>query len=166
MHRSVFRAVVLAVIVVLALVSVTGVSANVFDQNSAAGKKQHPRTCSLATLNGRYLTADSGTLLPHAFGVNAPTLSAAAGFRAFNGDGTGNDTITLRVNGEIQFDNIAVNTTYTVDPDCTGTVKVQLPQGRPGPTFDIFVAPDGEMFASIATDTGNYPSSIALRVSE
>ena len=131
-------------------------------QGPAASNK-HPRTCSLATLKGRYLFADKGTLLPPAFGVTTPTLAADAGFEVFNGDGTGTDTVTLRVNGVIMFHNIVVPTTYTLDPNCTGTITVHVPGGG-GPTFDIFVAPDGEAFSSIATDPGNYPSRIELRV--
>jgi streptogramin lyase len=133
------------------------------DQSSAAGKKTP--TCSLATLKGQYIFADAGTLLPPAFGVTAPTLAADAGFETFNGDGTGPDIVTLRVNGVIQFHNIVASTRYTLNPNCTGTITVSV-NGGPGPTFDIFVAPDGEAFSSIATDPGNYPSRIERRVNE
>ena len=126
-------------------------------------KEHHARTCSLATLKGRYIFADAGTVLPPAFGVKVPTLAADAGFEAFNGDGTGTDTVTLRLNGVIQFHNIVVPTTYTLNANCTGTIAAHVPGGG-GPTFDIFVAPDGEMFSSIATDPGNYPSRIEQRV--
>ena|SRR5437762_3072995 len=131
-----------------------------FSRSFAASNK-HPRPCSLATLKGRYLFADKGTLLSPAFGVNTPTLAADAGFEVFNGDGTGQDTVTLRVADKIVFHNIVVDTTYTVNPNCTGTITVTI---KGGPTFDIFIAPDGEMFSSIATDPGNYPSRIELRV--
>jgi hypothetical protein len=133
----------------------------VVDQGIAAGRKHSP-TCSLATLNGRYMFADAGTILPHAFGVKVPTLAADAGFETFNGDGTGMDTVTLRVDGVIQFHDGAASTKYTLEPDCTGTIAVTV-NGNPGPTFDIFVSPDGKAFSSIATDRGNYPSRIELR---
>src|SRR2546423_380597 len=55
--------------------------------------------CTLKTLKGRYLVADKGTILPPAFGVTAPTPGANAGFHLFNGDGTGIDMVTFRVNG-------------------------------------------------------------------
>jgi len=102
---------------------------------------------------------------PPAFGVTAPTLAADAGFETFNGDGTGTDIVTLRVNGVIQFHNFVASTRYTLNPNCTGTITVSV-NGGPGPTFDIFVAPDGEAFSSIATDPGNYPSRIERRVNE
>lgn len=143
----------------IGFVLVAGFSAA--DQGIAAGKKN--TTCSVATLKGRYIFADAGTLLPPAFGVQAPTPAADAGFEIFNGDGTGTDIVTLRVNGVIVFHNIVASTTYTVNPNCTGTITVTV-SGRAGPTFDIFVAPDGEAFSSIATDPGNYPSRIVRRV--
>ena len=77
-------------------------------------------------------------------------------------DGNGKFTITAGVNSFAG--NIVPNPpkgitgTYTLDANCTGTIVV-----KGGPTFDIFVAPDGEMFSSIATDPGNYPSRIELR---
>ena len=38
-----------------------------------AGEKEHEPTCTLKTLKGWYLFAQSGTLLPPAFGVTEPT---------------------------------------------------------------------------------------------
>jgi hypothetical protein len=143
----------------MGLVLIAGFSG--VDQGIAAGR-QHTPTCSLATLKGRYIFADAGTLLPPAFGVKTPTLGADAGFETFYGDGTGTDIVTARINGVIQFHNIVASTTYTVNPNCTGTITVSV-NGGPGPTFDIFVAPDGAAFSSIATDPGNYPSRIELR---
>ena len=123
-------------------------------------QEEHATTCTLETLKGRYLFAASGPILPPAFGVTQPTPGANAGFNIFNGDGTGTAIVTLRVNGIIVLENFVTPISYTVNADCTGTVTVP----PPGPTFDIFVAPDGEAFSSIATDPGNYPSRIERRV--
>ena len=130
------------------------------EQGYAEEKDQAP-TCTLKTLKGRYLFATSGTILPPAFGVTEPTPGASAGFKIFNGDGTGTAIVTVRVNGLIVLDNFVTPTSYTVDADCTGTVTVP----PPGPTFNIFIAPDGKAMATIATDPGNYVSSIDPRVS-
>jgi hypothetical protein len=117
--------------------------------------------CTLATLQGRYLFAESGVLLPPAFGVAVPTQAADAGIHIFNGDGTGKDTVTFRIGNNIVLENVVSPLLYTVNPDCTGTITVLN-----GPSFDIFIAPDGAEFARIATaPAGNYPATIDRRVS-
>jgi len=121
-----------------------------------------PRVCTLATLQGRYLFAESGVLLPPAFGVAVPTQAADVGFHIFNGDGTGTDIVTVRIGSTVVLENLVSPLVYTVNPDCTGTITVSN-----GPSFDIFVAPDGTQFGSIATaPAGNYPASIVSRVSK
>jgi hypothetical protein len=107
------------------------------------------------------LFAESGVLLPPAFGVSVPTQGADAGIHIFNGDGTGTDTVTFRIGSKIVLQNVVSPLVYTVNPDCTGTITVIN-----GPSFDIFIAPDGAEFARIATDPGgNYPATIDRRVS-
>ena len=130
------------------------------DQESQASAA--PRVCTLATLQGRYLFAESGVLLPPAFGVAVPTQAADVGFHIFNGDGTGTDIVTVRIGSTVVLENLVSPLVYTVNADCTGTITVSN-----GPSFDIFVAPDGTQFGSIATaPAGNYPASIVSRVSK
>jgi hypothetical protein len=119
--------------------------------------------CTLKTLKGRYLMADKGTILPPAFGVTVPTPGSNAGFHFFNGDGTGTDIVTLRVNGVTVLRNAVVPTSYTVNADCTGTLTALVPGG---PHFDMFIAPSGEAVVLVGTDPGNYVNSIDRRVSE
>ena len=158
--KSVFRISTIATpMMIVCGLLVAGSSA--WADDGVAGKEQEP-TCTLKTLKGRYLFADKGTILPPAFGVTGPTPGADAGFHLFNGDGTGTDIVTLRVNGVTVLENQVVPISYTVNADCTGTIKVLVPGG---PTFDIFIAPNGEAIATIATDPGNYVSSIDRRVS-
>jgi len=118
------------------------------------------QVCTVATLKGRYLFADKGTLYPTAFGVTAPTPAANVGYETFNGNGTGTDVVTFRVGNSIVLENFAAPTTYTVNADCTGTKTV-----IGGPKFGIFVSPDGSQVATISTDPGNYVASIDHRVS-
>lgn len=118
--------------------------------------------CTLKTLKGRYLFAEKATVLPPAFGVTGPTPGSDAGFHLFNGDGTGTEVVTFRLNGITVLRNAVVPMSYTVNADCTGTIKVLVPDG---PTFDMFVAPDGSAIATIAADPGNGVSNIARRVS-
>ena len=120
-------------------------------------------TCTLETLKGRYLFAWSGAVLPPAFGVTEQTLSGAAGYHTFNGDGTGTDTVTVRIGTTIVLENIVAPITYTVNSDCTGTYTVNVPGY---PSFDLFIAPDGSELATFATaPAGNQLASIDRRVS-
>ena len=78
-----------------------------------------------------------------------------------SGDGTGTDTVTFRIGGNIMLENVTAPTFYTVNADCTGKLTVL----HGGPSFDLFIAPDGSEFASISTaPAGNYPASINRRV--
>jgi len=64
-----------------------------------------------------------GTLLPPAFGVTEPTPGADAGYHTFNGDGTGTDTVTVRVGSQIFLENVVIPISYTVNANCTGTTQ-------------------------------------------
>jgi hypothetical protein len=121
----------------------------------AAGKQ-----CSLATLKGQYMVAATGTLFPPAFGVTTPSVSTAAGYSTYNGDGTGTDYVTFAVNVVNQNVTSPAATSYTLGPDCTGT-KTVLPYG---PHFNIFVAVDGQRLTAIATDSGFAVSESDSRV--
>src|SRR5436190_18729470 len=156
--RLLRRTIRVAVAAGLAAIAGLGLSGTV-----TASNDDGPQVCALATLKGRYLFAFSTTLLPPAFGVTQPTPSNAAGFNVLNGDGTGTDTVTLTIGGHIVLENVVVPTSYVVNADCTGTSTVLVPNG---PSFDLFIAPDGEQFASIATGpSGNGGSGISPRVS-
>jgi hypothetical protein len=133
---------------------------NAADERESRSSDNH-KGCALATLQGRYLFAESGVLLPPAFGVSVPTQAADVGIHIFNGDGTGTDTVTFRIGNNIVLRNVVSPLVYTVNPDCTGTITVIN-----GPSFDIFIAPDGAEFARIATNPGgNYPATIDRKVS-
>ncbi|MEP7304443.1 MAG: hypothetical protein ABJA98_02885 [Acidobacteriota bacterium] len=154
--RFLRRTIPVAIAAVLVATVGLGVSRTV-----TASNDDGPRGCTLATLKGRYLFADAGTLLPPAFGVTQPTPAADAGFHIFNGDGTGTDTVTLRIGTDVVLQNLVIPISYTVNADCTGSSTVTN-----GPSFDFFISPDGEEFASIATaPAGNYGASIERRVS-
>ena len=140
-----------------ALVAIAGLT---FSAMLTASNGEGQGECNVATLRGRYLFANSGTALPPAFGVTVPTPAADAGFNFFNGDGTGTATVTVRIGTTIVLENFVAPFTYAVNADCTGSQTVTN-----GPAFGLFIAPDGEEFALIATDPpGNYPSNIHRRV--
>src|SRR6266851_4306997 len=81
-------------------------------------EKEHATTCSLATVKGRYLFATSGMIFPPA--VTQPMVFARAGYRIFNGDGTGTVIATTSENGVIVVADTQGALSYTVNKNCTG----------------------------------------------
>ena len=77
------------------------------------------------------------------------SVGNSAGFHIFNGNGTGTDFVTFSVNGVVVVPSSSLPITYTLNPDCTGTLSVQN-----GPNTDIFVAVDGSSLTNINTDPG------------
>jgi hypothetical protein len=135
-------------------------------ESGYAEEKEHEPMCSLKTLKGRYLFSQPGMALPPFFPeITEPTPINAAGFLIFNGDGTGQSIVTVRVGGETILENAHIPFSYTVNADCTGSYTTQVPQG-PSPSFGLFIAPDGESIAVITTGPdGNQASDISRRVS-
>ena len=108
--------------------------------------------CTLGTLYGQYLVAGSGTLFGVAAGIfNVPpgSISEAAGFSIYYGDGNGTDYVTFTINGVNQNVTSPTSFTYTLNSDCTGTRTVSS-----GPSFNIFASFDGDGLSSIATTPG------------
>jgi hypothetical protein len=104
-----------------------------------AEEQEHATTCTLDTLKGRYLFVVNGTYFPPAAGVTTQSLFDRAGSRIFYGDGTGTSIATESINGVITHADVFSNLSYTLNADCTGTLKVL----RAGATQEIFVAPNG-----------------------
>jgi len=129
-------------------------------ERTYADEFDHPTKCTLMTLKGQYLFATNGTLFPPAFGVTEQSVSDAAGYSVYNGDGTGSDWVTFTVNGINVGVTSPTPTKYTLNSNCTGTRTV-LPDG---PHFNIFVAIDGSALTEISTDTGFAVSSFDKRV--
>jgi hypothetical protein len=102
----------------------------------------------------RYLFAAPGIGFPPAFGLTEPTPGNAAGFHVFNGNGTGQDDVTFTLKGIDQHVPSPNDLTYTLNSDCTGTYATV----GGGPTFDIFVSPNGDEMTAINTDPGNASS--------
>jgi hypothetical protein len=113
-------------------------------------EKEHATTCSLAKVKGRYLFATSRMIFPPV--VPQPVVFARAGYRIFNGDGTGTVIATSSENGVIVQADTQSNLSYTVNKNCTGTYTL-LPAGAT-PSVEIFVAPSGEEMVVIETVNG------------
>ena len=83
---------------------------------------------------------------PPQLGVTQPTPGGHAGFHLFNGDGTATEIVTFNIGSNTVLENVVIPFYYAVNADCTGSYSVQN-----GASFDLFIAPDGEEFASIPT---------------
>lgn len=137
------------------------VSVGLFAKEEAyAGENYQITNCTLETLSGQYPVAANGMLIPPVplFGVPAgapSSVTAAAGYSIYNGDGTGTDYVTFIVNGVNANVASPTPTKYTINPDCTGAKC---------PHFNIFVAYDGSVVTAVATDPGFAVSESDRRV--
>jgi hypothetical protein len=133
------------------------VSAGLFAAGAHAGENEGK--CTLATVKGLYMFAQSGyttvsgSLVPE--GVTGKDI--------FDGKGKFESLATISIGGDI-IPGDAAPGTYTVNPDCTGTVTVQMKPPVPDVHLDIFVAPDGDKLFTIQTDSGNVLAGTEQRV--
>jgi hypothetical protein len=94
------------------------------------------RVCSVGMLKGEYLV--SFNAYTNSGGNFVPT-AVLQGLQ-FNGDGTTLNTFgTVNIGGTIVFDVTGAVGSYTVAPDCTGTLSV-----TGGPNFNIYVGPGAQ----------------------
>jgi hypothetical protein len=94
------------------------------------------RVCSVGMLKGLYLwTFDAY----ENFDGNFVPVAVMQGLQ-FNGDGTTYNTFgTVNIGGTIVFDVTGAVGSYTVAPDCTGTLSI-----TGGPSFNIYVGPGAQ----------------------
>ena len=111
------------------------------------------RVCSVGMLRGSYIwTFDGYTDL----GGGLVPKAVMQGLQ-FNGDGTTYNTFgTVNIGGTIIIDATGGVGTYTVNPDCTGTLSITN-----GPTFNIYVGPGAQKVWTLETS----PSPAGLGVS-
>ena len=94
------------------------------------------RVCSVGMLRGLYLMTFDGY---QNVGGNLVPKAIMQGIR-FNGDGTLiNPFGTVNIGGIIIIDATGGVGTYTVAPDCTGTISI-----TDGPSFNIYVGPGAQ----------------------
>src|SRR6476469_4801617 len=96
------------------------------------------QVCSVATLKGLYLATLDGYAN---IGGNLVPKTIMEG-KHFNGDGTFINTFgTVNIGGTTILNTGGFGGTYTVAPDCTGTLSVPN-----GPSFNIYVGPGAQKF--------------------
>ena len=104
--------------------------------NTARATARFPQPCSMQTLHGLYLMTFDGY---QNVGGDLVPKAIMQGLR-FNGDGTTfNPFGTVNIGGTITIDATGGVGTYTVAPDCTGTISI-----TDGPSFNIYVGPGAQ----------------------
>ena len=111
--------------------------------SATARPEPDPHGCNVGMLRGSYLwTFDASGPVDGSF---VPT-AVMQGLR-FNGDGTTLNTFgTVNIGGTLIFDVTGFVGTYTVAPDCTGTLS---PAPGIAPTFNIYVGPGAQQVWTI-----------------
>jgi len=114
--------------------------------SSPARAAADAQVCSVESLHGLYVTAwDGYTRL----GGSLLPKSVMQGLH-FNGDGTTyNPFGTINIGATILIDATGGVGTYTLAPDCTGTLSI-----TGGPTFNIYVGPGGKEIWFNQTNVG------------
>ena len=103
---------------------------------ATARSEADARNCHVGMLRGLYLSTLDGF---QNVGGNLVPKAIMEGKR-FNGDGTFiNDFGTVNIGGFIIIDTGGLGGTYTVAPDCTGTISVP-----DGPSFNMYVGPGAQ----------------------
>lgn len=112
--------------------------------------------CSVATLRGTFAYTSTGFITAASAGPVGPI--AEVGTQTFDGNGSTTATATLSANGTMY--QLTITGTYIMNPDCTGTLKLQAtfpPSSGVGVVpVDVFFAIDnsGNEFQAIETDPG------------
>jgi hypothetical protein len=119
------------------------------DEQAAAKDKDTGAKCSEATLDGRYLCAESGVQIR---GNNQGPFTAT-GYQVHDGKHKVNGVYSANFNGKITH-NEPYSGTYTVEADCTGTAMF-----TDGTQYDLFIDPDGSMFTFVQTRPKRFVTS-------
>jgi hypothetical protein len=106
--------------------------------------------CSNANLHGSFGYTATGTLL----GAPPPFAGpfGEVGRQTFDGKGNTEATATLSANGNIQ--KVTITGTYTVNPDCTGSMTLNVSPLGVTAHADFVIVDDGAEFRAISTDQG------------
>jgi hypothetical protein len=116
------------------------------------------QACSNATLNGTFAYTNTG------FITAPPTQAgpfAGVGTQTFDGKGATIATATVSQNGNIIP--VTIKGVYTVNPDCTGTLTIQIsPVGITSHAFFV-IEDNGARLRAINTDPGTVVTTIGRK---
>jgi len=112
--------------------------------------------CSNATLDGSFGFAGTGTI----FNPSA-SLFAQVGRQTFDGNGNTGATATTSINGA-SFP-VTIKGTYAVNPDCTGSLTLNVSPVDITVHANFVIASDGAEFQAIVTDSGSVVTYVAKK---
>jgi hypothetical protein len=143
--------------VAVAAIAVTAIAFGTYRPGQAQAGS---RTCGVQSLRGTYVFSASGYNIVG----GVPQPKAIVEVLAFNGDGTLTvPAVTASINGLILQPPPGTGD-YTVDIDCTGTIAFHgAPPGQQPPTFNIFLAANGEEVWMIQTNSNTVFQGTAVR---
>ncbi|WP_263366375.1 hypothetical protein [Edaphobacter bradus] len=116
------------------------------------------KECSRATLQGSFGFTSIGTLLPSFAPPPFAGSIAEVGRQTFDGRGNIEATATASANGNIQ--KLTLKGTYTVNPDCTGTMALDVSPLGGTVHLDFVIDLDGNELRAIVTDSGVVESRV------
>jgi hypothetical protein len=127
---------------------------SMFYAQSVVAEEQSSKVneCSKATLSGSFGYSSTGTLLDSY--VPAPYAGpfGEVGRQTFDGKGHTSASATTSSNGNITP--VTVEGTYTVNPDCTGSMKLNVSPFDSTVHTDFVIDDDGAQLRAIGTDSG------------
>lgn len=140
----------MATVVVFTIVLVLGIA-----HKARAGEDE---ACSTATLHGSFGYTSTGILLPSF--VPAPYAGpfAEVGRQTFDGRGNTDATAFTSSNGNPQA--VTITGTYTVNPDCTGTMTLYVLPFMSTVQADFVIDNEGAEIRYIDTDSGVVESRV------
>ena len=118
----------------------------------SAARAGEAERCSNAKLRGSFGYTSTGTLLPSAAPPPFAGPFGEIGRQTFDGYGNTEATATLSANGNIV--RVTIVGTYSVNPDCTGTMTLSVSPLGLTVNADFVVVRDGAEFQAIGTDPG------------
>ena len=144
MKTKLFKSIASSFLFACALASLIATMA--LGTSATAQQASVEHVCSLHTLRGLYLWTLTGY---QNFGGNPVPKDLIEGIQ-FNGNGTLTVPFgTVNIGGLIVIDVSGSVGTYTVAPDCTGTISI-----TDGPTFNMYIGPGAQQLSVLNTGGG------------
>lgn len=127
----------------------------------ASAARAENKDCTNATLKGSFGYISTGTLLESYVPSPFAGPFAEVGTQTFDGSGGTSATATLSSNGNIVP--VTVTGTYSVNPDCTGTLTLQVSPFNATVHANFVIDKNGNAFQAIETEPGLIVTRMAWR---